>query len=138
MKTNYTLSIFVVEDNEWYGELLVHQLAQNPHHQVRRFASARACLAHIGEGPDLVTLDYRLPDASCEELLRQLHEQQPGIATVVISGQEDIGTAVKLLRLGAFDYLVKDAHTFDRLQHSVARLAEQVRLRRENACLRQK
>ncbi len=129
--------IFVVEDNEWYGELLVHRLGQNPNHSVARFATARACLDHLSEQPDLITLDYSLPDAKGELVLRQIRERLPGTEVIVISGQENVSTAVSMLRQGAYDYLVKDENTLDRLWNIVAKVEQQVRLRRENTQLRQ-
>jgi DNA-binding NtrC family response regulator len=129
--------IFVVEDNEWYGELLVHRLGQNPNHSVHRFSTARACLDQLGEQPDFITLDYSLPDAKGEQVLRQIKERLPGTEVIVISGQEDVGTAVSMLRQGAYDYLVKDENTLDRLWNIVGKVEQQARLRRENTQLRQ-
>ena len=129
--------IFVVEDNEWYGELLVHRLGQHPNHNVRRFTTARTCLDHLDEQPDFITLDYSLPDAKGEQLLRQIRERMAGVEVVVISGQEDVGTAVSMLRHGAYDYLVKDENTLDRLWNIVDKVEQQVRLRHENTQLRQ-
>ena len=129
--------IFVVEDNEWYGELLVHRLGQNPNHSVFRFATARACLEQLGEQPDFITLDYSLPDAKGEQVLRTIRQQLPGTEVIVISGQEDVSTAVSMLRQGAYDYLVKDENTLDRLWNIVGKVEQQVRLRRENSRLRQ-
>jgi DNA-binding NtrC family response regulator len=129
--------IFVIEDNEWYGELLVYRLGQNPNHSVQRFATARACLDHLDEKPDFITLDYSLPDAKGEQVLRQIKERLPGTEVLVISGQEDVGTAVSMLRQGAYDYLVKDENTLDRLWNIVGKVEQQARLRRENSQLRQ-
>ena len=131
------IKIFIVEDNEWYGELLEHHLSQNPDYIVRRFVTAQACLEHLGEQPDVVTLDYKLPDAKGEEMLRQVKARLPGTEVVVLSGQEDVGTAVALLRLGAYDYLVKNDDALDRLWSVMTKLSQQVRLRHENARLRQ-
>ena len=129
--------IFVVEDNEWYGELLAHRLGRNPDHTVHRFTTARTCLDHLGEKPDLITLDYSLPDAKGEQLLRQIRERLPGTEVIVISGQEDVSTAVSLLREGAYDYLVKDENTLDRLWNIVGKVEQRVRLQHENNQLRQ-
>jgi DNA-binding NtrC family response regulator len=129
--------IFVIEDNEWYGELLVHRLSQNPNHSVFRFTTARACLEQLGEQPDFITLDYSLPDAKGEEVLRQIRERVPGTEVIVISGQEDVRTAVNMLQQGAYDYLVKDENTLDRLWNIVSKVEQQARLRRENSQLRQ-
>ncbi len=137
MTQTLPFKIFIVEDNEWYGELLAHHLSQNPNHNVQRFTTARACLEHLGEQPDLITLDYSLPDAKGEQLLRQIRERLPGIEVLVISGQEDISTAVSMLRQGAYDYLVKDDNTLDRLWNLVGKIEQQTGLRRENTKLRQ-
>jgi DNA-binding NtrC family response regulator len=137
MTSALPFKIFVVEDNEWYGELLMHRLAQNPNHSVSRFATARACLEQLGEQPDFITLDYSLPDAKGEQVLRTIRERLPGTEVIVISGQEDVNTAVSMLRQGAYDYLVKDENTLDRLWNIVGKVEQQVRLRRENSRLRQ-
>lgn len=129
--------IFVVEDNEWYGELLMHRLGQNPHHSVHRFATARACLDNLREQPDFITLDYSLPDAKGEQVLRQIREALPNTEVVIISGQEEVNTAVSMLQEGAYDYLVKDKNTLDRLSNIVDKMEKQHRLRRENTQLRQ-
>jgi len=50
---------------------------------------------------------------------------------IILSGQQDIGTAVKLLREGAFDYLIKDSETKERLQNALANIKKQIRLKRE-------
>lgn len=137
MTSALPFKIFVVEDNEWYGELLMHRLAQNPNHSVSRFATARACLEQLGEQPDFITLDYSLPDAKGEQVLRTIRERLPGTEVIVISGQEDVNIAVSMLRQGAYDYLVKDENTLDRLWNIVGKVEQQVRLRRENSRLRQ-
>ncbi|MBF9141853.1 sigma-54-dependent transcriptional regulator [Hymenobacter properus] len=137
MTSTLPFKIFVIEDNEWYGELLVYRLSQNPNHSVQRFATARACLDHLDEKPDFITLDYSLPDAKGEQLLRQIRERLPGTEVLVVSGQEDVGTAVSMLRQGAYDYLVKDENTLDRLWNIVGKVEQQARLRRENNQLRQ-
>ena len=136
MLTTPPFLIFIVEDNPWYGELLDYKLSQNPDYVVRRFTTAQACLNQLSERPDLITLDYSLPDGQGDQVLRQIREQLPEVAVIVISGQEDVNTAVGLLRQGAYDYLVKDEETADRLWHVAGKVREQVMLRRENERLR--
>lgn len=132
-----SLHIFIVEDNAWYGELLEYKLAQHPDYQIQRFATAQACLDHLHEQPDLVTLDYNLPDGKGDQVLQRIRQRLPEVAVIVISGQEDVRTAVGLLRQGAYDYLVKDEETAERLWHSVGNVRKQLLLRRENERLRE-
>ncbi|MBD2714156.1 sigma-54-dependent Fis family transcriptional regulator [Microvirga sp. STR05] len=137
MSVSSAVHIFIVEDNAWYGELLEYKLAQNPDYQVQRFTTAQACLDHLGEKPDLITLDYSLPDGKGDQVLRQIKERLPEVAVIIISGQEDVRTAIGLLRQGAYDYLVKDEETADRLWNSVGNVRKQLQLRRENERLRE-
>lgn len=137
MAASTSVHIFIVEDNLWYGELLEYKLAQNPDYQIQRFTTAQACLSKLSERPDLITLDYSLPDGKGDEVLRQIKERLPDVAVIIISGQEDVRTAIGLLRQGAYDYLVKDEETQDRLWNTVSNVRKQLQLRRENERLRE-
>ena len=137
MSIAFPVSIFIVEDNAWYGELLEYKLAQNPDYSIRRFTTAQACLDHLADKPDIITLDYSLPDGKGDEVLHQIKQRLPDVAVIAISGQEDIRTAVGMLRQGAYDYLVKDEETADRLWNTVGNIRKQLELRRENARLRE-
>ncbi|UOQ53642.1 sigma-54-dependent transcriptional regulator [Hymenobacter cellulosivorans] len=137
MPVSTVVTIFIVEDNAWYGEVLEYRLSQNSDYQIRRFTTVQACLDSLGEKPDLITLDYSLPDGRGDQALRLIKERLPEVAVIVISGQEDVRTAIALLHQGAYDYLVKDEETLDRLWNSVGNLQKQLLLRRENARLRE-
>lgn len=137
MPTLTPIHIFIVEDNTWYGELLEYKLGQNPDNIIQRFTTAQACLDHLQEKPDVITLDYSLPDATGDTLLHQIKEQLPDVIVIVISGQEDVRTAIDLLHQGAYDYLVKDNETADRLWNTVNNVRQQVALKQENKQLRE-
>jgi two-component system response regulator AtoC len=68
--TDKPFKIFVVEDSEWYNRLLVHTLSLNPDFEIKSFSNGRDFLNSLNESPDMVTLDYRLPDISGLELLK--------------------------------------------------------------------
>ena len=54
----------------------------------------------------------------------------------MISGQEDVATAVNLINLGAYDYLIKDDETKNRLWNTVIRIREKHNLKREVKALK--
>ena len=103
-----SFNIFVVEDDVWYGELLVHHLSLNPDNIVTKFETAKAVLANLHLQPDVITLDYSLPDMNGDELLARIKLESANTSVVIVSGQEDISTAVSLLKKGAYDYVVKN------------------------------
>ncbi|MEP7262929.1 MAG: sigma-54 dependent transcriptional regulator [Bacteroidota bacterium] len=113
------IKIFVVEDDPWYSEWLTYHLGLNPDFEVIRFTSAKACIKMLHEHPQVITLDYSLPDMKGEEALKKIRKESPGTDVIVISAQEKIDTAVNLLKQGAYDYIVKDNDTRDRLLNTI-------------------
>ena len=131
MKSKNSLKIFILEDDVWYGSMLQHYLSLNPDFDVSRFDNSRAFFSRLHEQPDVVTLDYSMPDMDGEAVMKKIKEVHPDIQVIMISGQEDVGTAVSLLKNGAFDYIVKDDDTKDRIWHSLMRLQELDGLRKQ-------
>lgn len=123
--------IFVVEDNDWYNRLLVHCLEHNPDYQIESFTTGEEMLAQIGKNPQVISIDYRLPDMTGNELLEKIKDYNSEIEVLVVSEQEDIKTAVELLRKGAFDYLVKEKDIRDKLLNSVRHIYDNRGLKKE-------
>ncbi len=83
--------------------------------------------------PDVVILDLNLPDASGLVVLERLRRENG--AVILLTGQGDIQTAVRAMQLGAENFLTKPVD-MSHLAAATARLAEKVRLSRQNALLR--
>lgn len=124
-------TIFIVEDDPWYGQLLTHHLSLNPDYEVVLFEKGREMLSKIHTKPNLICMDFGLPDIKGESLLKEIQSRNNSIPIVVISGQEEISVAVNLLKLGARDYIIKDTHTKDLLWRSVINIRENQNLRDE-------
>lgn len=114
--------IFIVEDDPWYGEILAYHLSMNDEYEVSRFNCQKDCVAQLHRKPDLITLDYSLPDGTGADALKKIRAQLPDIPVIIISAQKDVAVAVELLKQGATDYFVKDNSTKDLLWNAVARL----------------
>ena len=131
------MTIFIIEDNEIYAKTLHYQLSVNPVHQVEVFSSGKEFLENINRRPDLITLDYRLPDMNGIEILRRVQKEIPGTPVIVISGQEDVDTAVGLLKEGIYDYIVKNENTKDRIWNALQHVKEKMELTDEIERLRE-
>ncbi len=129
-------SIFIVEDDPWYGELLDYHLSLNPDYTVTRFTNAKSFLDQLHLKPDLVTIDYSLPGTNGLELFTMIRSVYPSMPVIIISGQEDVNTAVELLKKGVNDYIVKDENTKDILWNSILRIRENQSLKKEVETLR--
>lgn len=131
MSSNTDFKIFIVEDDPWYGNLLMHHLSLNPDYDVSLYTTGKEVLKALPDDPDLLCMDYGLPDIEGEKLIKQILKFHPELPIIVISGQEDISVAVSLLKTGAKDYIVKDDHAKDILWKSIINIRENLSLRKE-------
>ena len=137
MKDQKTFKVFIVEDDLWYSSMLEYYLSLNPDYVIKKFETAKSFLLKLHEKPDVVTLDYSLPDINGDQLLTQIKEASPDTKVIIISGQEDVKVALDLLKKGAYDYIVKDDDAKDRLWNTVSNLRENVQLKQEIETLKE-
>lgn len=129
--------IFIVEDDPWYGEILEYHLSLNPDYEIFRFNNGKQCLSNLQKKPDLITVDYSLPDMNGADLFKQIHQINPELPVIFISAQEDVSTAVTLLKSGVSDYIVKNDNTKDLLWNAVIKIRENQSLKKEVEELRE-
>ncbi len=134
--TERPLKIFVVEDNEWYNRLLVHTLSLNPDYEVESFLNAHDFLLALNKAPDVVTLDYRLPDMNGIDILKRIKNENDDIHVILVSEQDDIQVVVELLKEGAYDYIVKSNDVKERLLNTIANIRKGLNLKKEISTLR--
>ncbi len=84
------------------------------------------------ELPDLLLLDYHLPDGTGLEVLQAARRLAPTLPIVMITAHASIGGAVEAIRLGAYDYVAKPFEQDDLLQ-TIGRALEASQLREEVA-----
>src|SRR6202007_2860387 len=87
--------------------------------------------------PDLISIDYSLPDMNGVELLKGIRQYSKDIPVIVISAQEDVSTAVTLLKKGATDYFFKNENTKELLWNAVNRIKENHFLKNEVETLKE-
>lgn len=126
-----SFTIYLVEDDPWYGQLLKHHLRLNPDFSVQLFTSGKDLLAQLYQNPNLICMDFGLPDIKGDQLLKEILSRNNSLPVIVISAQEEISVAVELLKSGARDYIIKDDHAKDQLWKAVNHIKENVSLRAE-------
>ncbi len=57
--------------------------------------------------PDLILLDIWMPGMDGMEVLKEVKKRRPDLQVIMISGHGNIDTAVKAIKLGAYDYIEK-------------------------------
>ncbi|UXE68959.1 MAG: sigma-54-dependent Fis family transcriptional regulator [Chryseotalea sp. WA131a] len=131
------LKIFLVEDDPWYGELLKYHLSLNPDYNVSLFKNGATLLQNLYIKPDVICIDYGLPDIKGDLLLSKIHLVNKSIPVVIISGQEEISVALKLLQNGASEYIIKDENTKHLLWNAILKIKENTHLKAEVEILRE-
>lgn len=129
--------IFIVEDDSWYADLLEYNLKLNSEYEVEKFINAEDCLQNLYKRPMAITLDYSLPGCTGGEALAKIKKSIPSLPVIMISGQEDITTAIDLLKEGAYDYIVKNDDTHKRLWKALSHIQENFKLKQENENLKE-
>ena len=87
------------------------------------------------ENPDLILLDHWLPGINGDEVLRRIKEEEPEIPILIMTAQGSIEMAVNLMKMGAFDFLVKPFE-LDQVEDLIKKGLERVRLKKEVEWLR--
>ena len=117
------------EDRELYRRYLLKDEAYS--YTILEASLGRQGLALWQHHPDVLLLDYRLPDLDGLEFLAQLPSplQPPCLPVVMLTGLGNEAIAVKAIKAGAQDYLVKGQITPERLHLAIHGAIESVRLR---------
>ncbi len=106
---NSKLMVLLLEDNENDAILITHQLKRAGFEiEAVRVEKPDDFQAELLKSPDLILADYALPHFDAMQALGMLKESGLSIPFIVISGAISEETAVKCIREGATDYLLKD------------------------------
>ena len=99
--------VLLVDDEEGFVEVLAERLRTRGL-EVRAVTSGRQALAVAEEESfDAVVLDLAMPGLDGLETLRRLHEMQPELQVMILSGRATVKTAMEAIRLGAVDIFEK-------------------------------
>lgn len=102
------MNLFIVEDDPIFGALLEYTLKKNTEYTVYRYMTGKECIENLHLKPVAMTLDYSMPDMNGGEILQHVKAALPDIKVLMVSGNGDITTAVKLIKAGAHDYFEKN------------------------------
>ncbi len=134
-KSNIQYKVFVVEDNILYARILKKQLLDS-NYQVKVFHNGTDFIECLHEKPDVVTLDYTLPDMTGHDVLAKIQAKSPDSHVIVISAQENIDTAISLMKNGAYDYIMKAPDTREKLSNIIKNIYRTDQLQTENLILK--
>src|SRR5438477_1343759 len=129
------LRALVADDERRLHELLVSERGRKCH-EAEGEGDGEAALARLRERAfDVVILDMKMPRKECIEVLRELGAFPEHPQVIVMTGFQEVATAVEAMKLGAYDYLTKPTK-IEELDVLVRKAAEKGQLLRDNQALR--
>jgi len=101
------LKILLVDDEEDFLEILLNQMKKYPF-PVWAVKSGEEALQWLATNPvDVVVLDVRMPGKDGIATLKEIKQKHPLVEIIMHTGHADFEVANEVLKLGAFDYLIK-------------------------------
>ncbi|GMV03976.1 MAG: sigma-54-dependent Fis family transcriptional regulator [Gemmatimonadota bacterium] len=128
--------ILVVDDEFSVRDSLMAWFRKDGHDVVVASSGQEALECFEAGRFDVAVVDIKMPGMDGVELLEQLRRQDGELSVIMITAFASVDTAVRTLKLGAFDYVTKPVDP-DELSHLVRRAVEQRRLKEENVQLRE-
>jgi DNA-binding NtrC family response regulator len=127
----YLTKVFIVEDDQMFATAVKFRLEKDGEFEVTVFPSGKEFISNLYQNPDIVTIDYHLPDMSGLELLKEITAYNKDIVPIIVSGQEEVEVVVQTYRNGAKDYITKNSNATIELLNSIKNFSIQTNLRKE-------
>jgi DNA-binding response OmpR family regulator len=119
--------VLLVDDEEAFVETVAKRLSRMGIESTAAF-DGEGALRALDDKPDIdvVVLDVRMPVMDGLQTLTRLRQQHGSVPVIILTGQGTVETAIRGMRLGAFDYLTKPCE----LETLVSKIQQAARLRR--------
>jgi len=119
-----TKKIFIADDDIFTSTIYKQHLNNLGYDDVTCFSDGTSCLNHLTDKPGVILLDHQMDDLNGFEVLKKIKRYDPNIFVVMVSGQEEMTTAIDSLKYGAFDYIIKGEATTDEITKVLERIDE--------------
>jgi PAS domain S-box-containing protein len=126
-----TLTVVIIEDEEAHFSLMKRAIAREfSSASVVHFLDATTCLERLDQiNPTVIITDYLMPGMNGIEFLEVLNQQNIDPPVIMITGQGDENIAVRAIKSGAKDYLVKSGDFFTLLPSVIERVVREKKLK---------
>lgn len=120
------MRILVVDDDPAFNDLLRNYLGRQGFDTSMALTAKGAFEQIAADHPDLVLVDYQLPDGNGLELMQQIKKAHAKLPVILITNYADLRLAVNSIKLGAFEFVTKPVNPDELLKIVKLALSQQV------------
>ena len=102
--------ILIIDDDTFMSSILKKHLQNNNYHADVALTGKSGLALFKKEVYNLVICDFRLPDTTGLEMLKEIRAIKQDLPVIIITAYSDVRMAVKLIQMGASDYITKPIH----------------------------
>jgi two-component system OmpR family response regulator len=139
MNSTDRIKIVIVEDNKPFAHLLeteLSKLLENENHTIHVFENGELCEQFLHINPDLVFVNYHLNSNNDSvmkglDVIKMIKQNHKETDFVMITNDEQNELFLKILQIGAFDYLIKNTGVICRLGLTVQKWLSIIKIKQD-------
>ena len=135
MEAKSNLLIYVVEDNKIYNHFITEYLKKQGYLNIKSFLRGDDCMKEVSQGkyPDIVIQDYFLEDCTGIEVMKNVKKHCKTTEFIFLTVNGSLEEAVNTVKLGAFDYILKDKDvTLKKVVNNIEEIETLIELRKKH------
>ena len=134
-----SLQLFILEDDPLFQTMLKYLLKGDAELDLTFFEEGASCIARLRhQRPDIMILDYALPDIDGRQVLRAARSRYPDLPIIILSSTNAPDVIHQLFEDGAYDFIAKDSYTKPKLMRMLQHIKNYLRLKKENTLLKKR
>ncbi len=119
-------TIVVVEDDEGLSRLIIKSLKAEGF-AIKGISKGSQAIKAAADNPDsILLLDFFLPDMTAEDIILTLKDKEIKVPFIILTGQGDEQISIKMMKLGAKDYIKKEGGFIDLLPTVIRRVINEL------------
>ncbi len=127
-KSSITRKILIIDDDQYIRTSVSAYLEDCGFQTLIAEGGAQGLEKFRSETLDVVMVDLVMPHISGHDVIRSIHEENPDLPLLVVSGTGVLSDAVEAMRLGAWDFILKPIVDFHVLSHAIEKALERAEL----------
>jgi DNA-binding NtrC family response regulator len=116
------LNFFIVDDDPFFSSLIAKKLNNIGYDKIEVFNTGVECILNLKMKPSIVLLDYQMEKMNGMDILNEIKRIDPSIHVIMVSSQEKVNIALKLIENGAYSYIQKSSNDINQIDEIINRI----------------